>query len=567
MTTVDFAKNLADDAPPPALPAEYVAQVEQLVDVLLDGKAKPRMYQGQQSVDPYQSSVFDGGDFQFGFGPTTQYSIDYYALRERSEQLLIDNPYALGVMSRIVTAFVNTGVHPEIQPKEQILGLDQGALEGFTMMGEQRFDVWSESPEMCDHAGMHTFTELQQLIELEAMVGGDVLVVLRANRKYRTYSIQLIKAGAVQSPTGTKYANKMNGRKVHDGVEVDRNGNEVAYWYNTEEYQSARVNAIDRTSGFRRAWLVRVSRARLNRYRGIPLLANVLQLLADVNRLRASALRQAYVASLLSVFIQKTAPGMPSLSALGAGINRRADGSTLSDERDYDRPEPQLIQPTEGMILTRLAEGETPVAFNSAQATNTNLATFIEIMLEAVSLAWNVPVDTLRMKYDKSFSASTSANMDLQHGAAEFWERRGNECYSHVLRLWLLREIVDGRIDEPRVIDLLGDAMYRTEFKAYFSFRWYGSVKPSPKLTEQVQAYSDAVDRGWVTNAEVARTVFGNKFTSVVAKLTAEDALLQARPNYVVDQSGTPSTTNGRRPAPDDAADDDAGGSSPDDSD
>ncbi len=73
-------------------------------------------------------SNFDGDKFPGGFGPTQLFTADYWTLRERSSQLFTENLYARGLIRRLITNEINTGLTPEATPDEQIIGVAEDSL-------------------------------------------------------------------------------------------------------------------------------------------------------------------------------------------------------------------------------------------------------------------------------------------------------------------------------------------------------------------------------------------------------------------------------------------------------
>ena len=68
-------------------------------------------------------SPFDGDKFIGGFGHTKVFLADYWLLRQRSDQLFKENLYARGLVRRLITNEINTGLNLEAVPNTDILGL------------------------------------------------------------------------------------------------------------------------------------------------------------------------------------------------------------------------------------------------------------------------------------------------------------------------------------------------------------------------------------------------------------------------------------------------------------
>ena len=79
----------------------------------------PFAYAGQTTFSGSEWSIFDGGKFLGGFGETQIQQLDYWTLRARSAQLFNENLYAKGLVRRLITNEINTGLTPEASPAYQ----------------------------------------------------------------------------------------------------------------------------------------------------------------------------------------------------------------------------------------------------------------------------------------------------------------------------------------------------------------------------------------------------------------------------------------------------------------
>ena len=186
-------------------------------------------YAGQVDFDPFQNSLFDGGKFAGGFGPTQVQSVDYWTLRARSAQLFNENLYARGLIRRLITNEINTGLTPEACPDEQVLGFAEDYLADWTESVENRFGLWAKNPQVCDWLKESTFGEIQRTVRREALVEGDILVVLLQDPETKLPAIQLVSGSSVQTPYGSTSAQVPAGHEIVHGVEKDALGRVFAY--------------------------------------------------------------------------------------------------------------------------------------------------------------------------------------------------------------------------------------------------------------------------------------------------------------------------------------------------
>jgi len=485
----------------------------------------PMAYGGQVASDPFNHSLFDGGKFDGGFGPTQLYSLDYWTLRARSSQLFNENLYARGLIRRLVTNEVNTGLTPECTPDEVVLGLKDGALEDWTELTENRFGLWGKSPLVCDWLQKSTFGAIQRAARMEALVAGDVLVVLRYSQRTRLPCVQLVKGDAVQSPLGGS-ADLRKSHTVRHGVEFDVQGREVAYWVRQDDGATVRMPAWGEKSGRRLAWLVFGTEKRLDEVRGMPLLSLVLQSLKEVDRYRDSTQRKAATNSLIAGFIKKGEDKPSSLPVTGGAVRRGQ--ATVSDETTGSTPRKVTVGVgLPGMYFEELQTGEEPVLLGG-QGTDTNFGAFEEVILQAVAWANEVPPEILCLAFSNNYSASQAALNEFKIYLNKIRDSFGEEFCSPVFEEWLFSETLLGKCDAPSLRSAWFDAMQHDIVAAWVSCEWNGPIKPTTDPLKQVKAADLYVKSAYSTHAREARATTGTKWSKNVKRVATENAQLAA---------------------------------------
>jgi capsid protein len=315
----------------------------------------PYSYDGQQYTSPAHWSVYDGSKFPGGFGPTQIQWPDYWTLRARSTQLFNENLYAKGLIRRLITNEIGPGLMPEASPVESILQVEEGSLADWTDTVEDRFEVWSESSQTCSWDKQHTFGELQRIVRREALIAGDVLVLLRYNPRIGAPSIQIIRGERVQTPVASDSANQTRkGHRIVHGIEYDTQGREVAYWIlQPDGIKSKRLPAFGEKSGRRLAWLVFGTEKRVDDVRGMPLLGVIMQSIKELDRYRDSIQRKAVVNSMLAMFIKKDADKPGTLPISNGAV--RKDTVTVVDGAAANPPrKPKIITVEINFLFTIL---------------------------------------------------------------------------------------------------------------------------------------------------------------------------------------------------------------------
>lgn len=480
----------------------------------------PFAYAGQAAPSPWQNSIYDGGKFAGGFGATQIQHVDYWTLRRRSAQLFNENLYARGLVRRLVTNEINTGLTPEAAPDEEIIGLPEDSLNDWTETVENRFGIWAKTPWLCDWKQQSSYGAIQRAARLEALVSGDVLVVLRQSQRTKLPMVQLVSGNKVQSPFGDQ-ATIRKGHKISHGVELDTMGRVAAHWVKQDDGSIKRIPARGEKSGRRISWLVYGTDKRLDDVRGQPLLALVLQSLKEIDRYRDSAQRKAVINSILAMFIQKGEDKAGTLPVTGGAVRRDKTEVTGSDgtKRNFD-----IASQIPGVVMEELQHGETPQGFHS-QGTDINFGVFEEAIIQTVAWANEIPPEILRLAFSNNYSASQAAINEFKIYLNKVWSDWGETFCSPIYIDWLISETLVGKISAPGMLDAWRDPQKYDIFGAWVAVDWYGSIKPSTDTLKQAKGSKLLVDEGWSTNAREARITTGTKFSKNIKRLKRENEL------------------------------------------
>lgn len=491
-------------------------------ELITDGELAPRgAYGNGYGQAPAVNAYHDGDKFFGGFGPTKLFSTDYWTLRKRSDQLFKENLYARGLIRRLITNEINTGLTPEACPDELLIGLPEESLNDWTEEVENRFLIWGKNPEQCDWKHRATFGAIQRAARMEALISGDVLVVLRQNRQTQMPMVQLVSGAKVQTPLGgdTRIA---NGHTIRHGVELDAQGRTAAYWVKPDDGTTPqRIPAKGPRSGRRMAWLVYGTEKRLDDVRGEPLLSLVLQSLKEIDRYRDSVQRKAVINSILAMFIKKTEDKQGTRPITGGAVRR---GQVQTTDLDGGKREFNIASQVPGLVIEELQTGEEPV-LKGGEGTDTNFGTFEEAIVQAVAWANEVPPEILRLAFSNNYSASQAAINEFKIYLNKVWADWGETFCQPVYIEWLLAENLKGRISAPGLLDAWRDPQRQDVFGAWVSADWYGSIKPSTDMKKQAQGSQILIAEGWSNNARESRTLTGTKFSKNMKRLKRENQM------------------------------------------
>jgi capsid protein len=494
-------------------PVTYEAPVIAVDDL------KPHAYQGQTTTDPWENSLYDGGKFYGGFGATQLLQVDYWTLRQRSSQLFTENLYARGLIRRLITNEINTGLTPEAAPDEEILGVPADSLNDWTETVENRFGIWAKNPFLCDWKQQSTFGAIQRICRLEALAGGDVLVVLHQSRRTRLPMVQLISGSEVRSPLGGS-SDIRKGHTVKHGVELDRLKRVVAHWVRQDDGDIKRIPAFGEKSGRRISWLVYGTDKRLDDLRGQPLLSLVLQSLKEIDRYRDSTQRQAVIKSIVAMFVEKSADKMGTLPVSNGAVRR--DQATVTDSDGGTRSF-NIANQIPGLVMEELQVGEKPVGFSSN--TDLNFGPFEESIIQAVAWANEIPPEILLLAFSNNYSASQAAINEFKIYLNKIWADWGETFCTPIQIEWLLSEVLLQKISAPGLLESWRNPQMYDTFGAWTAVDWYGSIKPSTDMFKQGKGSELLVANAWSTNARESRITTGTKFSKNIKRVKRENEL------------------------------------------
>jgi lambda family phage portal protein len=460
---------------------------------------------------------FTGNKFLGGFGKTKIYvdgTIDYYTLRVRSKQLYIDNLYAAGLINRLVFNSINTGLKLQIDPKNQILGVDPDELQEWTEETETVFQLWGDDPLLVDWKKEEDFDLLQWTVYLTAKLSGDCLIVLRVVKPHNLPVIQVIDGRHVVTPI------KTGGKNIKNGIEFDSKDRIVAYWVDNK-----RIPAFGEKSGRRIAWMVYGTKKLIDHSRGIPLISCALQALREVDRYTDSELRASFLNSVMTAWIKRDPNSIGSIQPFGRAAMQNESLDVQNSEGDSKTSNFAFYNP--GVMLDKLAPGEEPVSFDTKRP-NLNFTEFTRAMLAAVAWGIGLPPEIYFLEFKNNFSASRQASnefnsflkMDRDFFAKQFCQPYYKE--------WLSAYAIAGKTVMPGYVESLRDPTQWETRSAWQSSRWIGVSRPSVDPFKEIQAYGAAVDYNFMSTSDAILELRGDDFDKVLARKKSEQDKINA---------------------------------------
>lgn len=467
----------------------------------------------------YGGGTYNGEEFWGGITGVIDEvaSLDYWTLRERSGSLFRTNSYAQGILRRLVTNVIHKGLFPEFEPEASTLGMEEDALVDWAYEREKQYRLYGQARDIIDCKGYRVDGELQAQIYTEAFIDGDCLVIGRQVGGFP--QIQIVSGNRVQTPPDLA----LDGSIV-DGVKLDENGKHLGYWvYQGTEYlidgDYEYIPTYGPGSRRHTAWMVYSPVKREDDIRGMPGFGIAIQPLNEILKYRGSAQLKAELGARLTGFIKREKETR-GLSAMAKGAARR---DTLTADTQGDTPDVSVNRILPGTYLTRLLPGEEPYVYPYT-GTDVNFPAFEAAILAGLAWALEIPPECLMLSYGHNFAASQAAVREFNMFLEKERERFSNQHCQNLAEEWFLSALLAGNIDAEGFLEAWLRSDYQT-VRAWLSIDWIGSIKPSLKLTDEVQAYQGMVDNGWETNARAARGLSGTSFDRNIRKLIKENRM------------------------------------------
>jgi lambda family phage portal protein len=427
---------------------------------------------------------------------------DLADLRDRSRDLVRNNPLACGAVNTAVTNVIGTGMRLQSQIDRDFLGLSDDEADAWDTITEREFSLWADSPE-CDAARTLRFTSHQEQAFYSVLVSGDAFYLMPfVKRKGSPYSLRL---QAVETDRLTNKGGQADSDSMAGGVTVDRYGAPVSYsilkshpggysktqdWHDIPAYgaQSGRKNVIHL-----------FDQRRPGQRRGVPYLAPVMESLKQLGRYTEAELMSAVVSGMFTVFVKTEAGGL---------------GLDLPNGETNDSSKPDDYELGNGSVVG-LGENES-IEFANPGRPNSEFDPFTVSILRQIGSALEIPYEILIKNFGTSYSASRAAFLE----AWKFFKKRrkwmaDNFCQP-IYEEWMTEAVMLGRISAP---GFLQDPAIR---KAYLRASWHGPAPGHIDEGKAVKAAKERIEAGLSTQARESVELNGSDWAENVRQRSKE---------------------------------------------
>ena len=461
--------------------------------------------------------------------PNEDIIYNLYELRTRARTLTMAGGLPLSALKTNRTNVIGCGLVLKSHIDREVLGMTEEEAIAWQNNTEREFALWAENKNHCDALGLNDYYKLQQLAFYSALLSGDCATVIQRDEKSVTkmlpYSLRLniIESDRISTPNSfvvsgilrnTEGVNSSNGYKIHDGVEVDKQGKVVAYHISNnypgeitdETTVWTRVSAFGKETGLPNIIFNMQDIERPGQYRGLPLIAPVIESILQIRRYTDSELMAAVVESLFTAFIKTEA----RTDEIPFNEVDQGEQTIQTNENEYE------MGPGNAIIMK---PGE-DVTFADPKRPAGGFPAFVEAVAVQIGASLEIPKEMLLKQFNSSYSASRAALL-------EFWKlvkmRREwfvSDWCRPIYEVWMYEAVARGRIKAP---GFFNDPIIRM---AWLGSDFIGPAQGMLDPTKEITAEEMMCENGFSTRSDSAIKLNGSEFIKNVASLGYENQIL-----------------------------------------
>ncbi len=394
-------------------------------------------------------------------------------IRDRSRQAVRNDGWAKGVIDKLVTNIVGTGIKP----------LSEAQDPEFRRSVQELWLRWtdeSDADQLLDFYG-------QQAQAVRAWLeAGEVFIRLRPRLMSDGLSVPLqLQVLEPEMCPHTYDTTLPNGNKVRAGIEFNQIGQRVGYWF----YPSRPGDLLDYDpSSMKRVPAELVVHLfdplRPGQIRGMPHLTQALIKLHELDKFEDATLLRSQIANLFAGFIKR-----PNVE--GSDVHPLT-GLAADDTSDEGRP----ILSLEPGIFQELEPGE-EVQFNSPPTADPFGPAFMKQQLMSVSAATGVPYEVLT-------GDMSGLNDRVMRVVLHEFRRQIQGRQHHIVAFQFCRPVWQSWMDRVFLSKALPiPAGYASDPQSWSAVKWMPQGWPYIHPVQDVQAARAAIRAGFTSRSAV----------------------------------------------------------------
>ena len=344
--------------------------------------------------------------------------VNLATLRNRSADLVCNSPLGSSAINTSRSNVIGAGLKVSPKIDYRLLGLTAEEAKEWQRQAFREFNLWANST-ACDLYRKNNFFDMQDIAYMSYLVDGDGWAAIKYRRPVPDnpycLRVQLFEASRVCNPNSSgsygspsyydvEMTNNKNGNRIINGIEIDSDGAVVAYWVaNRVPFDLSdpaavlkwqRVEAFGKLSG--RPNILQISHEeRPEQYRGVPILAPVIEVLKQVSRYTNAELTAAIIKSFYTLFFT-TNNNIDDMNDVLSSTYGQAEAVTPED----------LAHVEVGPGTLNLLPPGVDVKSMDASRTMSTFEPFTNMMISQIGAAIGTPAEVLLSRFQSSYSAA-----------------------------------------------------------------------------------------------------------------------------------------------------------------
>jgi lambda family phage portal protein len=368
-----------------------------------------------------ENFLFNGEKNFRSLGIPLAYDIDYYGMANRAWNLYLTTDITKIIIDRLTQFTIGDGLKLQYEPDKLLLKKKYNIEVDHELVKlvESMWSVYSNSKHVSNNS-QNDIHGIATQVMINTLLCGDCLIIRRI--KNGIVKLQVIDGRNV---TGGTIENNSN-NTIIDGVEINKNGEHVAYHILTENNtnnkvtNNIRIRAKD-SKGNSQAWLVYANNSRISQVRGVSAICSIIQKLDQLSSYAENEVIASEVNSKLATVIEHTEQsdginplvgrsllrGININKGNNAGnVNNGSSNNTNNNEIDNTTRE-NILKLTNGLLIN-LPTGKSMKSFDTKRP-NINFQMFLDTNAKYIFASQSIPYEVALMLFSNNFSASRGA--------------------------------------------------------------------------------------------------------------------------------------------------------------
>ena len=462
--------------------------------------------------------------------------------RALSRDMYMNSPIATAAIKRARTNVAGSGLVPKPTPDGEFLGMDKETTKKWIANTQREFLLWADSTH-ADFTERMNFWDLQAQAFVSVLLNGDCFFMTPWKKPADAswpydLRIRLIEADLVRNPPQEheQFSQRMDSR-TKGGIEVNRLGQVVAAHF--ADHYPNEWSGFDGSSPFGgkfnrvtmwnrnglRNWWHLADFDRVGQRRGMPFLANVLEMLKTISRLSESELIGALIASTFTVIVSDS-------ESMGGYLNEgfKPDETVTGGGTDVDASGNQVPQPknTQDDLDLELGSGTIhyiddtkKIDIVDPKRPSDKFEPFFNAMVKQIAAAIEIPAEQLLLEFNTSYSSARAALLE----AWKFYRQRRTWLIRNftqpIYDEWMTEAVTKGRVNAPGFFD---DPIIK---KAWCKAAWLGAGNGQIDPLKEAKASVMKIQNNLSTHQAEYMNDRGGDWESSIRQLENEHNLLE----------------------------------------